>query len=481
MFLAVLLTLVGFPAGLNARTAAGVDAQPAAPAATMSYVGEAYGGTSVNTAVFRANSVVSFRRWQYVAYYDDSSRVVVARRRLPRRPAADLSRTSSDSFVEPLGNPDSLRMAPEATKACERRSDWTVTVTPYRGNVRDAHNVISLGVDGKGRLHLSFDQHGQPLKYCRGLRPGSMQFGPLEPMTGLPEERDVTYPEFHRLSTGDLLFVYRSGESGRGNLVMNRYNLSKGTWSQIHRVLLDGENQRNAYWQLCVDARDVIHLSWVWRESWRVETNHDLCYACSRDGGLSWQRSDGTPYELPITFATSEVAWPVPQRSELINQTSMTADTDGHPYIATYWRDADSDVPQYRLVWHDGRSWNSAKVGERHEAFSLSGGGTKMIPIARPRLVVDGRNRAYYLFRDVERGCRVSMAFCPDIAAVAPKWQVSDLTGFPVDAWEPSIDVELWKDRGRLCVFVQATSQGDGERALQVPPGPVYVMEVTDR
>mgnify|MGYP006922480750 CR=1 FL=1 len=40
---------------------------------------------------------------------------------------------------------------------------------------------------------------------------------------------------------------------------------------------------------------------------------------------------------------------------------------------------------------------------------SLKGGGTKMIPIARPRIVVEGGD-VFYIFRDVERGSCVSMA-----------------------------------------------------------------------
>ena len=39
-----------------------------------------------------------------------------------------------------------------------------------------------------------------------------------EPMIG-NEEEDVTYPEFHLLADGGLLFVYRSGASGRGRFV----------------------------------------------------------------------------------------------------------------------------------------------------------------------------------------------------------------------------------------------------------------------
>ena len=46
-------------------------------------------------------------------------------------------------------------------------------------------------------------------------------------MTGKDED-DVTYPEFYRMPDGDLLFAYRSGASGRGNLVLNRYDLKAG-------------------------------------------------------------------------------------------------------------------------------------------------------------------------------------------------------------------------------------------------------------
>lgn len=103
-------------------------------------------------------------------------------------------------------------------------------------------------------------------------------------MTGV-DEGNVTYPEFYPLSGGDLLFVYRSGSSGRGNLVMNRYSLKEHKWTRVQDILIDGENKRNAYWQLYVDEKGTIHLSWVWRETWHVETNHDICYARSFDNG----------------------------------------------------------------------------------------------------------------------------------------------------------------------------------------------------
>ena len=415
----------------------------AVEAQKLSPVGFGWSRNSVNTTVFRNNSLTTHGNIQYIAYYD------------------------AEGFL-------TLGKRPVDTQ------DWTVERTQYKGNCRDAHNVISIGVDGKGYLHVSFDHHNNPLRYCRSVAPGSLVLGEMMPMTGV-DERDVTYPEFYNLEDGDLLFAYRSGGSGRGNLVMNRYDVETGKWSRVQNVLIDGEGKRNAYWQLYVDAKGTIHVSWVWRETPDVATNHDLCYAQSTDGGRTWKKSTGEVYTLPITMANAEIACQIPQRRELINQTSMTADAKGLPYIAIYWRDADSQVPQYRLVWHDGKEWKQEQVSHRKTPFSLSGGGTKCIPIARPRLAIreeNGRKEAYYIFRDVERGSRVSMAYTSDLGRKS--WEVKDLTNFSVEAWEPSHDTELWKNHNRLDIYVQCAYQGDGEQSVAVDARPVYVLTVDE-
>lgn len=400
-------------------------------------VGQGYSQTSVNTTVFRNNSLVTQGDEQYICYYDADGYLVLGKRKL-----------NSDR--------------------------WTLNRTQYKGNVKDAHNIISMMLDGDGYLHLSFDHHGHKLNYCRSTAPYTLELGDKEPMTGV-DEGNVTYPEFYPLKGGDLLFVYRSGSSGRGNLVMNRYSVKEKKWSRVQDVLIDGEDKRNAYWQLYVDEQGTIHLSWVWRETWHVETNHDLCYARSFDNGVTWYKANGKKYELPIRYNNAEYACRIPQNSELINQTSMSADAGGNPYIATYWRDPDSEIPQYRIVWYDGAMWRNRQVSDRRTPFSLKGGGTKMIPIARPRIVVDG-GEIFYIFRDEERGSRVSMAHASAVGT--GEWTFTDLTDFPVDAWEPSHDTELWKQKRRLHLFVQHTKQGDGERMVDFAPQPVYVLEV---
>lgn len=400
-------------------------------------VGEGFSGTSVNTAVFRTNSLVTDGDTQYIAYYDPDGYMTLGKRK-----------HGSDK--------------------------WDIHRTQYKGNIKDGHNIISMGVDGDGYVHVSFDHHGHPLRYAKGITPGSLELGDMMPMTGIDEGK-VTYPEFYSLSNGDLLFVYRSGASGRGNMAINRYDAKTRKWERVQDSLVDGEEERSPYWQVYIDGNDVIHVSWVWRETWLVETNHDMCYAKSLDGGKTWLKSDGSQYTLPINAANAEYVWRIPQNSELINQTSMTADSDSHPYIVTYWGSEDSGVPQYRIIWNDGKEWKHRQITNRTQPFSLSGGGTKMIPIARPRVVADGEYIGV-VFRDKERGSLVSIAETK--TGAEGEWTISDLTDFDVDAWEPSIDTQHWRDNKQLHIFVQPTHQGDGERAIDSSPTMVSVLEV---
>ncbi|RYF04230.1 MAG: neuraminidase [Oxalobacteraceae bacterium] len=409
---------------------------------TFSEVGQGWAGNSVNVAVFRKNALVSDGSFQYIAYYDAAGHVVLGRRRL-------------------------------GTDA------WTVQRTAYRGSLLDAHNAISIMVDGAGVLHMAWDHHNNGLHYARGVAPGSLDLREA-PMVGR-EERSVSYPEFFRLPDGGLLFLYRDGGSGRGNLVLNRYD-GAGGWRRVADNLISGEGHRNAYWQACVDAQGTIHVSWVWRETPDVASNHDMAYARSRDGGASWEDADGTPYALPITAASARYAARIPQNSELINQTSMAADAAGHPYIASYWREADdkraSQVPQYRVLYHTGTAWRRLDLDFRRTPFSLSGMGTKAIPVARPQILVDQQGNdpgGLLVFRDAERGARVSVARVASFTH--PRWSVADLDSAAVGAWEPTYDSELWRRQGVLHLFVQPVRQVDGEGVASVPPSTVRVLQ----
>jgi hypothetical protein len=405
-------------------------------AKTILVSNNAWAGNSINTVVFRKNAVCSYKQTQFISYYNNDGYVVLGKRNL-------------------------------------NSSIWQLTTTSFKGNIADAHNSISIIVDGDGYLHMAWNHHGNKLHYSKSVAPGSLTMTDELSMTGIAET-NVTYPEFYVLPKGDLLFLYRDGSSGKGNLVITRYNLKAKQWKQRHKNLIDGEGKRNAYWQACVDAKGTIHISWVWRESPDVASNHDMCYAKSTDGGVTWINSKNEQYALPVTAGTAEYVCRIPQKSELINQTSMCADENGHPFIASYWKDAGDSIPQYHIIYNKAGNWVTVNTGFRKTAFSLSGAGTKRIPISRPQVII-AKNKLLLLFRDAERGNKVSAAINSNINF--EEWQVVDLNDAAVGSWEPAYDTELWRKKRKLHLFVQHTEQIDGEGKATVPPQPVWILE----
>lgn len=400
----------------------------------------AWSKNAINAVIFRRNAVVSHGEEQFVSYYDADGYVLIAKRQLGTE-------------------------------------DWEVRRTQYQGKLTDAHNSISLMVDGDGYLHLSWDHHNDSLRYCMSKEPGSLELTDKLSMTGIKEHK-VTYPEFYRLANGNLFFLYRDGASGRGNLMMNHYDVKAKQWTQRQDAFIDGEGERNAYWQMCTDTQSTIHISWVWRETGDVATNHDMFYAKSTDGGVTWLKSTGEAYQLPITKDNAEYAAIIPQKSELANTTSMCADSQGRPYIATYWRPEGTEVPQYQLIFHDGNSWQTQQISNRKTPFTLSGRGEKRIPISRCQIFADSEgstDKVYILFRDIERKNLVSVAICEDLSN--REWKVRDLTEFDVNMWEPSYDTELWKNEKILHAYLQKVGQGDGGALEDVAPQPVSILE----
>jgi len=402
--------------------------EPAGAVRLMPIARAAWAGSSVNVVANARQPVFTHGRTQFAAFYDGDRFMVLARRSID-------------------------------AGAWERRR------TAYQGNAVDAHNSISLVVDGAGILHVAWDHHGNRLNYARGTEPGSIELGPKQPMTGELEGR-VTYPQFHRLPGGDLLFLYRDGASGRGTLVLTRYAVATGRWSTVHTNLIDGEGERSPYWDMTIDRRGALHLAWIWRESPDVATNHDICYAKSDDEGRTWSSSGGSRLAVPISVRTAEYAARIPQQSNLMNSPAIAADEAGRPYVTTYWSSAPGAPPRFRVVHHDGADWRSIDGPAQPEVFTLAGGGTKAPPISRAVVLVEpaGRgNRIHLVFRDPgpARGGRVIAATLERPGA--PSWSVRELVSEAVGAWEPAIDPAAWSGDRQVHMLVQRVVQRDGD------------------
>lgn len=435
----LLLILEACTSAGDSNTGLGSD-----PEVNLVPVALGFADTSVNAVIFRKHSLFTHDETQFIAFYDPSGQVVLGKRE-------------------------------------HGQTNWELHYTDFSGDVQDAHNSISIVVDGAGYLHIAWDHHNHPLRYARSLQPGELEMGEKNRPGSLAADHSVTYPEFYRLPDGDLILMYRNGWSGDGSQVVHRYDLESRTWKLLHEQLIDGGGEVNPYWQTAMDQNGTFHLSWNWRRHGGVETNHNIMYARSHDGGVTWERSSGEPYELPITTETAEIAAIIPENSSLMNQTSMAADAEGHPYIVSYWAPKGSDTPQYHMIFFDGENdWRTVQVGSRSGAFELKGEGTMAPPISRPQMIVQtGRkkDRIVILFRDDERGNRVTAALTDDVEADDINWQFVDLTEEGVGAWEPTLDHQMWQEKGVLNLFVQRVGQGDHEQTEEIGPQMIYVLE----
>ena len=267
--------------------------------------------------------------YQYVAYYDSAHYMTIAQRKIGEK---KWIKTRLDTRVE-----------------------W------------DAHNYIAMAFDKTGHIHVSGNMHVDTLIYFQSEEPYDASTLKRKDSLIGNEEHSVTYPEFFKAPNEDLIFTYRTGYSTKGNQIYNRYNAETGTWSRLlDKPLVDGEEKSNAYLygpELGPDG--YFHLIWVWRTEFDANANCNISYAKSKDL-INWEKSDGSPQELPITMSNSEVIDPVPVYHGLLNgNTKIGFDSQKRVIVSYHKYDKDGNIQIYNARnengnWkiHQATNWN---------------------------------------------------------------------------------------------------------------------------
>ncbi len=285
------------------------------PTVTYLNIGLGYSAADTNTMPFAKYSVYTSGNYQFVAYYNTSQTVNIARRQ--------------------LGS-----------------TSWNITTTSFVVDPSDDHRIISIAVDGNGLMHMSWGMLRSALNYTTStasvLNNNPISFYSSQassmPVSNIGgKAASLCYPQFYNVpGSGDLLFWYFAGESGNANMYLNRYNASAGTWSAVMAPVFDGlSSNQNAYLNTTViDSQGHYKISWTWRETSDYQTNHDINFAQSTDG-TTWTSITGAAINSgtsPVTVSSpNQAVVSIPQGSSLMNHTDMTDDLYGRPMIATYW------------------------------------------------------------------------------------------------------------------------------------------------
>jgi hypothetical protein len=354
--------------------------------------GELYGTIGVNAGSFAQDNIATAPNGDmHVVYWDSRKRPMIARRSSLYRSWAtfDLSTV--------LGNP---------------------LASPVE---EDGHNILSLGIDGDGRIHVAGNMHNDTLRYVRSVNANDITSWTAPGMVGT-EETSVSYPAFLRLSGGDLLFFYRNGESGNGDTYLNRYAIGSDTWSRVAQIFKGTSPvspDESAYLNHVVrETDDTLHLFYLWRTTGSETTNHDVSYITSSDDGVTWTAANGTGMPLPIepTDTASLVASGL--GTTLVNQTGASVDINGVPHAA-WWLTPTPGTAELHHFYYSGGAW--------HDDVAIT------LPVAATRPgVFSYQDKTWAIYSN--GGMVTSLRLAPTVGEQAVLYPL------PVNQWECTYD-----------------------------------------
>lgn len=194
----------------------------------------------------------------------------------------------------------------------------------------DAHNDISMAIGPDGSLHLVGNLHASKLFYAGGRADDLASVKPM-PMTGQDEDK-TTYPTFLRGPGDSLFFLYRSGGSGNGSWLVNRWQ--DGRWQRVQRIFADRdrEGSASAYPAFAMAPDGTLHSVIVWRRTIDVASNYAVSYARSRDL-RRWEGIATPPHAAPVgPDDIDRIETPGP-RQGLMNNPRLVLAPDGTPVL----------------------------------------------------------------------------------------------------------------------------------------------------
>lgn len=308
-------------------------------------------------------SMITVPPYQFVAYYDTARYMTVAQRKLDERA-------------------------------------WKRQRLPTQVGW-DAHNSIEMALDSAGFIHVSGNMHVDTLVYFRSDKPFDVAtLKRYRHMVGKDEDA-VTYPEFFKTPEGSLIFGYRLGSSGKGNQIYNRYNVKTRSWHRLLDVpLIDGQGQSNAYVRGPVSGPDgYFHLIWVWRMNPDANANSNISYARSKDL-VTWEQSDGTPQQLPITMQNCEIVDPIPPGNGLLNgNIALGFDQNNNAVVSYHKYDEDGNIQIYNARKEAGE-WVVHQTTDWDWRWDFGGWGSITARLGLQGVVVENGNLTQTVFVD---------------------------------------------------------------------------------
>ena len=259
--------------------------------------------------------------------------------------------------------------------------EWTKKTLPNQ-LMWDSHNSVKIGIDEMGYIHVSGNMHVHPLAYFRSTKPYDVSsMVEVNEMVG-EDEDSVTYPSFFHDKSGSLLFSYRAGTCGNGNILINLYLPDEGRWERyLNESLFHGieeDDDRAAYHHWVKDSNGDFHFVWIWRWTPDVETSHQICYATTPDL-MNWKNAAGESVSLPFRPDDERVIVDgTPSKGGMHNSRYRLILTENNEPIIGYVKYDEAGLTQLYLARYDGGNWISKKISDWDFRWKFIDGGAFM-------------------------------------------------------------------------------------------------------
>ena len=215
---------------------------------------------------------------------------------------------------------------------------WSGTVTLNKG--RDNHARPVLTIDHDGYLHAVMSGHSSPVTHRRSTCPNDSSEWSDPTTIG-----SGTYPIMSCGLESSLYVTMRAADQNGVDLYVKR---SGADWKRQCKLVKRGEDLPGYaafHAGLAVGADGTLHCVVDFYEgtgSYDQRGLHQaVCYLCSRDHGVTWERANGTPICLPsrpeqldiLALTTEEKRHEAMPPPEVLAQGCIVTDPEAVPHV----------------------------------------------------------------------------------------------------------------------------------------------------
>lgn len=328
-------------------------------------------------------------------------------------------------LVFPVWDTGTPESRPYITKRQLPEGKWEtpVNLRTALGNAAmgDTHQVLAVGVDKNGYIHVMGNTHNDPMRYCRSNNPNDIStwtnLTPSNNATALVPanwtfglgtyENSTTYQKLVRQvgGTDELFVVFRDtnnslpggGTTSNSRIFIYKYNAGTQTWSNPLGngvPLLDGTVGSRApvgpyLGRVAADRIGRFHIFYAWKYDTGVsETAYeDLEYICYDSVNNTIKKADGTTLTAPIEENEGD---------QILNTASDTdvglayrygeVDSNNRPHILYHFPNTPGPGTNRHAYWN-GTTWITNNFNDAmwtisyDEDISLVAIGTRMYAI----------------------------------------------------------------------------------------------------